>query len=422
MEPCLNAAGNRVPQWVTRLDQVAWAELDAAYGKAGDVSEQIKTIAFADEKKAIQAYNALHEDLIHQGDVYEATREAIPFLIEVVSEARPVLVRGVVLRLLGRIVESCVHHIEREKSFGHDRDAWSEEWHPDRWIERVWSGSELFARLLQEDADFRIRTIAAFVLGQLLTRGPDLSSVEPRGRYASAVSAIVRHLQGAEKDDMVRSSVVFAAGRASRHDLSLIDVVRAAAAAPAAGRSTRVAAALAVMQIADGKHAKLDEVDLLIDTMCRSDLELVLTASRPGGGRGSSPWIPEKLRFYLCEVLCAWSAGNQKRMQRVLPALLASIRMTSAYVASIDLGPIFRWLWSERRSELVTDTSGKSEYVRPAPLRSADLNEMARRVLRGCCDNPSIWEQPIGNTAETFLYVGLPDTRAGLQKLLAART
>jgi len=285
---------------------------------------------------------------------------------------------------------------------------------PKQLIERAWLGSDLFADLMNERDDFIVRTYAAHVLGMLLTVGPRAAPAGPPDRYPSVIAALIARLHGEETDPLASSSVVFALGRASVHDLSLIDHLRRARSKPNAGEATRVAAALAVMEIDGGKHANLDEVDLLIDTMCRA----AETDTLYQRGAGSSPWVGGRLRFRLSERLCAWSAGDRARMERVFPALLTSVSLTSAYAASVDLYHVFRWLWPDRRAKLVWPADGKREYVGPPPIASKDLDEMAHRVIRACYEKSSIWELPVGNTAMTFREVGLPETRAGLKVLL----
>jgi hypothetical protein len=409
-------AGDRRPSWVSRMEQVEWAKLDYAYGKATGVSELIRTIAFGDDAVACKACTTLHEEFVHQASIYSSTYEAIPFLIEALavtgsgSGAR----RGV-LRLLDDIVDSCVHWMEMEDKADRAPADGEDPYSP--FIGRAWLGSELFARLLNDDTDAVVRTYAAHTLGMLLTRGSDLAPEGSSGRYASTVATLIARLQS-EADELVLSSVIFALGRASAHDPSLIEHLRTASAKSQVGERIRVAAALAVFLIESGKYANLQEIDLLIDTMCRAaDTDgLVLIPSRTGT-TGGNPWITGRFAFSLCDCLCNWSAGDHGRMERVLPALLAGIRLTSRYVASIDLGSVFRWLWPDQAAEFSQSIFGEFECVDP-PITPKDLTGIARRVLEACYDNPSIWEPNIANTVTAFRSVGLPERRAGLKVLL----
>jgi hypothetical protein len=362
-------AGDGKPLWINRMEQVEWAKLDYAYGEPVNVGELIRTIAFADEAEARTACTTLYGELVHQASIYSSTYEAIPFLIETlaVTGGESGGRRGV-LSLLEDIFASSIHWIEMEKL---SLTKFKEEWAlPREIIERGWHGSELFAHLLQEKDNFAVRTYAAYLLGLLLILGPGFAPAAPPDRYAAAVAALIARLQSNDEvDELALSSIVFALGRASVHDLSLIEFLRRTGAKQNVGEPTRVAAALAVMEIDDGKHANLQEVDLLIDTMCRAAETDVLYTLDPGTDKArSSPWMRTRLRLRLSKALCAWSAGDEARMERVLPALLTGIRLTSGYPASTDLYPVFHWLWPDRRSGFVQGApDGPLGFVRAPP-------------------------------------------------------
>src|SRR5262249_35172493 len=150
---------------------------------------------------------------------------------------------------------------------------------------RAWRGSDLFARLLHTEDYADVRTLAAYLLGLLLTRGPGLASADQPYRYTSAVATLIARLQGNETDELVLSSVVFALGRAGSHDPSLIERLRETHRRSNVGEATRVAAALAVITIDGGKCANLQEADLLIDTMCRASETDTLFQLDPGTDR-----------------------------------------------------------------------------------------------------------------------------------------
>jgi hypothetical protein len=406
----VDGAGDRRPLWIARMEQVEWGKLDYSYGEPVNVSELIQTIAFGDDTEARKACSDLHDELVHQASVYSSTYEAIPFLIETLAViGGQAGGRRGVLSLLDDIFASCIHWTELERLAV---PKFEEEWAlPREIIGQGWHGSELFAHMLQ-DSDFAVRTYAAYLLGLLLTLGPRVAPAAPSDRYVAALAALIARLQSNEEaDELALSSIVFALGRASVHDRSLIELLRRTGAKPSLGEPTRVAAAMAVMEIEEGKHVNLQEVDLLIDTMCR--------AKETDELYGGSPWVSTRLRFRLCKMLCAWSAGDEAHMERVLPALLNGIRLTSGYAAEIDLYPVFHWLWPERYSGIVeSPPSEPLKWVRAPPITPKDLSDIARRVVQACYDNPSIWEPPVGNTDWTFSNVGLPKTRVGLKELL----
>jgi hypothetical protein len=403
------------PSWIARMEQVEWAKLDYSYGRPVNVSELIQTIAFGDEAEARTAYSTLHDNLVHQASVYSSTYEAVPFLIEALTVlgGEPGGRRGL-WNLLGYIFDSCIHWTELERLA---EPKFEEEWAlPREIIGQGWCGSELFARLLQDD-NFAVRTYASYLLGLLLTLGPKVVPAAPSDSYAAAITALSGRLQSHEEaDELALSSIVFALGRAAAHDRSLVALLRTTRVKPNVGEPTRVAAALAVAEIQDGEHVNLQEVDLLIDTMCR--------AAQTDDLYRRSPWLDTRLRVRLNKVLCAWSAGNEARMERVLPALLTGIRLTTGHLASMDLDPVFHWLWTDRyRSSgfVPGPPGGPMGFVRAPAMTPKDLSDIARRVVQACYDNPSVWEPADSDTNRTFRDIGLPQTRAGLKDLLDGR-
>ena len=395
--------------WISRMREVDWAALDYCHGKAKNVSELIETIVSADKETAAEACRTLQDELVNQASLYSATYEAIPFLIEAAAAAAPTL-RPRVLNLVAEIVRSAIYWIEMAESADElNQDLWSIEF-----VRRTWLGSESFARFLHKDRDSLARINAAHLLGLLLTRGPALAPAGQPGRYAAAIATLVERLQRKEPDEFALSSVIFAIGRAAVHDLSLIEHLRKARTRPGIGEVTLVSVALAVMKIDDGRHADLEEVDLLIGAMWGA-AETDGLFHLPGDkSRAMSPWIVGRLRFALREVLCAWSAGHDDRMERVLPGLLTGVRLASGHTAEMDLGPLFEWLWPERKVRFGND----GNFKWPSPITAVDMTGIARRVVQACYENPRIWEPRTGNTALAFRRVGLPDRRADLKVLL----
>src|SRR5439155_11012525 len=108
--------------------------------------------------------------------------------------------------------------------------------------------SESFARFLHAGNDPLLRSVAAYVLGLLLTRGPAMAPANQPGRYAAVVTTLLERLRGNEPDEFVLSSVIFALGRGAVHDLSLIEHLRKAAKRRGVGEVTRVSVALAIME------------------------------------------------------------------------------------------------------------------------------------------------------------------------------
>ncbi|MFI8434935.1 hypothetical protein ACIGJO_14465 [Streptomyces sp. NPDC079020] len=68
------------------LDQVPWAGLAHCYGPATEVPSQLRDLASPDEEARTRAWDRLWSNLYHQGNVYEATAHAVPFLLHLLTD------------------------------------------------------------------------------------------------------------------------------------------------------------------------------------------------------------------------------------------------------------------------------------------------------------------------------------------------
>ena len=81
------------------LSDVAWAELEHAYGPATDVPDLIRALQSADPDVRKGARRRLYGNIFHQGTRYQASAYAAPFLLELLADpATPE--RTAILRLL----------------------------------------------------------------------------------------------------------------------------------------------------------------------------------------------------------------------------------------------------------------------------------------------------------------------------------
>ena len=62
------------------LDEIDSAQLEHAYGPAGDVPGLIRALASTEPDERERARHALYGNVFHQGSRYEATGVAVPFL------------------------------------------------------------------------------------------------------------------------------------------------------------------------------------------------------------------------------------------------------------------------------------------------------------------------------------------------------
>ncbi|GCD93612.1 HEAT repeat domain-containing protein [Embleya hyalina] len=68
------------------LDGIDWAGSGHAYGSAEDVPEQLRALRSADAGERGRALDALYGNIFHQGSRYEATAQAVPFLLALVAD------------------------------------------------------------------------------------------------------------------------------------------------------------------------------------------------------------------------------------------------------------------------------------------------------------------------------------------------
>ncbi|MFF4399494.1 hypothetical protein [Streptomyces sp. NPDC001480] len=85
------------------LDARPWSSLSHAYGSAEDVPELLRALMAADADAADEALSELYGSVLHQGTVYAASAEAVPFLAGIAAAGHRT---ADVLALLGGMAES----------------------------------------------------------------------------------------------------------------------------------------------------------------------------------------------------------------------------------------------------------------------------------------------------------------------------
>ncbi|WP_432744952.1 hypothetical protein H7827_12295 [Streptomyces sp. JH002] len=69
-----------------RLDETGWGRLTHAYGYAGDVPGQLRSLSSAEPEERQAALSALYGNIFHQGTRYEASVPAVPFLLALATD------------------------------------------------------------------------------------------------------------------------------------------------------------------------------------------------------------------------------------------------------------------------------------------------------------------------------------------------
>ncbi|MGW7052922.1 hypothetical protein [Streptomyces sp. NPDC054887] len=85
------------------LDTRPWSSLSHAYGSAEDIPDLLRALTGADVDAADEALSELYGSVLHQGTVYAASVEAVPFLAEIAAAGHRT---ADILALLGGMAES----------------------------------------------------------------------------------------------------------------------------------------------------------------------------------------------------------------------------------------------------------------------------------------------------------------------------
>ncbi len=67
------------------LDDIDWESLRHAYGSAEDVPGWVRGLVDSDPAVREESHDAMYGAVHHQGDVYDSTVAAVPFLVEALT-------------------------------------------------------------------------------------------------------------------------------------------------------------------------------------------------------------------------------------------------------------------------------------------------------------------------------------------------
>lgn len=86
----MSESNPNTPPLLAGLDQLNWSKTWDAYGKAKKVPGHLRALASADPATQDAAFDELSYTIYHQGSVYPAATEAVPFLLEILRSPRVV--------------------------------------------------------------------------------------------------------------------------------------------------------------------------------------------------------------------------------------------------------------------------------------------------------------------------------------------
>ena len=92
-------------EYFAGLDDIDWSALEHAYGPAADVPAMLRALVSAEQEERDEGLDGLWGAVHHQGDVYDSTIAAVPFVIRLALDPA-VPARADLLQLLASIGES----------------------------------------------------------------------------------------------------------------------------------------------------------------------------------------------------------------------------------------------------------------------------------------------------------------------------
>ncbi|MEH0982203.1 hypothetical protein [Micromonospora sp. CPCC 205556] len=207
LEPLALTPDSSAPGTVklTGLDDVPWADLEHAHGSADDVPDLLRELAGGTQEWDEVLDELFGDNLLHQGDCYEATAPMLPFLTElIVADVVPAPQRrDLYLWLMvagGRRNDNLIGFAELARDEG-------EPLQPGAWTEEVFRtvGDQIPVLLDRWDAEPQgIR----FVLAVLAAQHPDHGV-----RAADRIAALAAELDGTQQGAYVRLALELVHGR-----------------------------------------------------------------------------------------------------------------------------------------------------------------------------------------------------------------
>lgn len=352
------------------LDRIPWAELEHAYGPAGDVPGQLRALASEDLKVRSNALWSLYGNVFHQGSRYEATPFVVPFLIEL-CRAPETPERGPILGFWGSLITGFFSVKERPLwGDGEAVHGWPEEYgelgEDADTLHEIYKASldgfDLLGELLHND-DPVVRAQAAYVLACLPTKAAE-SGPRLKGRFHG------------EDDPAVRAAIVFALGELDER---------------ATLKEALADAADCVRCMAACRLARVEPTDELYDILVRFvDEPIEGYKAIPGAGgtsTGDAAWAISQL--------------SRAARQRAIPSLCDRLEKARGFATMSLVESLLSAAFSEG-SEPVTQ-----------------LDDLQRTVLLRMVDTDDLWS--IGNNMSTLRTYGLPWDRKACAQLAGVK-
>jgi HEAT repeat protein len=363
------------------LDKIKWHKLQDAYGSAEDTPTWIRALISDDGKARQQAQNGLHNNLLHNGFVYQATPHAVPFLLELLQNEQ-VQDRDWLLIFLGQLAMGA-SFLNANVQLEHEREQVKAEiecelGYVKKTHSAVRKGLEDYLRLL-EHPDANMRMNAAYTLA---------CTVSDKARK-QIVAKLLQLIRDKEQEPLARASMVRAL-MISRPPLSLIKEFEGIIKEDESFL-VRVNAAMVAARLAQVR-TPIVAIDLLFDTLKHPKPIEEDYAKLPWQNNGIVADVVRFLSFAGVDVL-------GKRLPQLISVMNHSVDGKGAFIiANALIAMVFNW-------EL------------PAPDITANaLTPEQRLLLTGIADSDNAWTYT--NMEWILQDVGLPYKRAKLRAFL----
>ncbi|MFB4297290.1 HEAT repeat domain-containing protein [Actinomadura sp. NTSP31] len=322
------------------LGDVDWAGLSHAYGPADDVPANLLALRVPDEEERLTALYELHASIYHQGNRYEASAHAVPFLLALAADPVTPGRDDLMYLATGMAIGHDEAHLpsgvgiedwRREVARMRAADPADEERRLDAWVEEAAGPGERASRKRQRElldagavlsnAEAELAAYDAVRAGLpavrgLLTDGD--ASVRAAAAYtlgwfpeeAAASVPALRTLLGAETDPAVTANALVSAGLLDDRDL----IPRLREHLAGAEPLPRWAAAVALLRLGVAEPPVIAELAELA--------ELAATSITPPGTPGTPvAFLNGDLRLYSATCLAAMDDAPPEAADAVLDGL-----------------------------------------------------------------------------------------------------
>ena len=374
------------------IDKIEWSNLTHAYGAASDVPNLLRQLASSSGDDREHAMHELYGNIWHQGTIYEASVQAVPFLIQLLGSA---VVEGKVeiFILLAHLARGTSYHDVHQHLAMFKSKAQTPEWQADIQKELAWvrgvkaavlAGEDTYLTFLA-DGEMDLRDASAYLLASL-------------GRPVPGLAAKVWSRFEQEPKESVRASLLLAFGNLADSVEKNINLLAAYLVAERS-KSVRLAAAMALVRLAPEQLTREALSVLLEAALSPNDYDAL----------AESVWgRVDDVELMIVSHLACLNANSLTAALEMLEKILPTCDHQQALrIAEVSLNMVF----------------GKT-IARGTAF--AALNENQQHVLKVVAQHRNVWIEKIGN-AETYSVktsmllrsCGLPDEMAKLISYVA---